>query len=175
MQEELWRDIPGFEGFYKASTLGRIKSLARRGTYERILNPIINHSGYYNVSLSKYGKSKNYLVHQLVAKTFIPNPLNLIQINHKDGDKLNNKIDNLEWCTVQENITHSIETGLKPDDKGCNNIHSKFNPEDIAWIRRNYIEKDPVYGCKALAKKFNVGKATISDIINYKTYKNIGE
>lgn len=175
MSNEIWKDIFGYEGLYQASTFGRIKSLARSGTYERILIPVIDNHGYYHITLSKNGIVQRFFIHQLIAKTFIPNSLNLPQVNHKDGNKQNNKAENLEWCTLQENITHSIETGLKPDDKGCNSCHSKFTEDEIKWIRKNYIPKDKEYGCKALAKKFKVGKATISDIINRKTYFNIGK
>lgn len=156
---------------YYISDKGEVKNI----NTGRILKQYITHQGYYRTNIRKENKTIAVFIHQAVASLFIPNPLNLPMVNHKDGNKLNNEVNNLEWCTTQENITHSIETGLKPDDKGCNNIHSKFNPEDIIWIRMNYIKKDPIYGCRALAKKFNVGKATISDIINYKTYKNIGE
>ena len=111
---ELWKDIEGFEGLYQVSTLGRVRSLdkyidaknrnvdkvLKRG---KILKPFYNQDGYLRVSLYKNGKRTDFFVHRLVAETFIPNPLNLPVINHKDEVKDNNYPYNLEWCTVKYN------------------------------------------------------------------------
>ncbi len=101
---EIFKDIKGYEGLYQVSNLGRVKSF-NRGK-ERILKPCLDRYGYFHVTLSKNGKQKGCTIHRLVATTFIPNPNNLPQINHIDGNKTNNKIENLEWCTAQENVTH---------------------------------------------------------------------
>lgn len=104
--KEIWKDVPDYEGLYQVSNLGRIKSLynyKRNGT--NILIPRIKR-GYYTIGLRKNGKRKWFLVHRLVAKAFIPNPNNLPQINHKDENKLNNNIKNLEWCSVSYNNTY---------------------------------------------------------------------
>lgn len=107
---EEWKDIPNYEGLYQASTYGRIKSLKRfrynhskkQIAEERILKPgVVN--GYLRVSLWKDNKFKNYLVHRLIAMTFIPNPNNYKCINHKDETRKNNKVNNLEWCTHKYN------------------------------------------------------------------------
>lgn len=94
MQEE-WRDIPEFKGLYQASNLGRIRSL-KTGI---VMIPQINHKGYHRLLLMKAGKAYSRLIHRLVASAFIPNPMSLPQINHKDENKTNNNISNLEWCT----------------------------------------------------------------------------
>lgn len=93
--EEIWRDIKGFEGSYQVSNLGQVKSL-RNGS-ERVLKPRMNVYGYMQVDLCD-GKRKHYKVHRLVAQAFLPNPDNLPQVNHKDENKTNNAVSNLEWC-----------------------------------------------------------------------------
>lgn len=110
--KEIWKDINGYESLYQVSNIGRIKSFPRRGTYkdEYILNPQITKKGYYRVRLCNKN-SKAYMVHRLVAQAFIPNTDNLPFINHKDENKKNNNVDNLEWCTNIYNIHYgtSIE------------------------------------------------------------------
>ena len=104
---EIWKDIEGYEGLYQISNLGRVKSLNynKRG-FERILKNKTGSRGYFNVNLSKDGKSKNINVHRIVATHFIPNPDNLPQVNHKDENKQNNCVENLEWCTAEYNNTY---------------------------------------------------------------------
>ena len=112
--KEVWKDVIGYEGFYKVSNLGNVKRINSKvksclrhlGGYkivkEHFMTPrIINK--YYSVHLCKDGKSKNVRVHRLVATAFIPNPNNLPQINHKDENKLNNNAENLEWCSCKYN------------------------------------------------------------------------
>ena len=99
MKEE-WRDIKGYEGKYQVSSYGRIKSLNyNRTKKEKILNPCLTKKGYLIVDLYKNGRRKPCTVHKLVALHFIPNYDNLPQVNHKDENKSNNRVDNLEWCT----------------------------------------------------------------------------
>ena len=169
---EVWKDVVGYEGLYLVSNQGNIKSLPRNGTCKqpKNLKMHLGNRGYYVVTLSKNNIRKKFLVHRIVASAFIDNPKNLPQINHKDGNKINNNIENLEWITPYDNIRHSIETHLKPNDKGVKNYHSKLSENDILFIRVNYIPRDKLYGCTALAKKFGVAKSTLSYIINYITY-----
>lgn len=102
---EEWRDIVGYEGLYQVSNLGRIKSLGNDKTKkEKILKPQLYKNGYYRIWLYKNGNKKRYLVHRLVALAFIPNSNNLPCVNHKDEDKSNNSVENLEWCSVSYNI-----------------------------------------------------------------------
>ena len=110
--QEIWKDIQGYEGLYQISNLGRVKSLERiiitsnnitKKISEKILKPCLRKNGYYSIVLQKNNKSKYYTIHRLVAKEFIPNPDNLPQVNHKDENKLNNNVDNLEWCTSKYN------------------------------------------------------------------------
>ena len=112
---EVWKDVVGYEGLYQVSNLGRIKSLPRlvhfkqdlyRMTKERILKNSVLKSGYCKVTLCKPGSQKLTLVHRIVAQAFIPNPLNLEYVNHKDENPLNCCVDNLEWCTHTYNLNY---------------------------------------------------------------------
>ena len=106
-EQEIWKEIDGYDGKYEVSNYGRVRSLKRwRSTNFRILKNALTHRGYYSVSLSKNGKVKNYLVHRLVAASFIKNPLNLPQINHKNENKTDNCASNLEWCTNAYNMNY---------------------------------------------------------------------
>lgn len=112
---EEWRDIPGYIGLYQASNLGRIKSLPKNGRKEKILKQHINErNGYCYVQLSKCGKVKNVRVHRYIAITFLDKPMDeKSQVNHIDGCKTNNKIDNLEYCSGKQNMRHAYDTGLE--------------------------------------------------------------
>lgn len=115
MNNEIWKDIPDYEGLYQASNLGNIKRICRkfvdkigriRQINEVICKPSIDTSGYMQIVLTKNKKRKSYKIHKLIAMTFIPNPDGFPQVNHKDENKLNNKIDNLEWCTLEYNCNY---------------------------------------------------------------------
>lgn len=114
--EEIYKDIEGYEGLYQVSNLGNVRSLDRivncknegkRIQKGRVLDAWVGSHGYYSVGLSKNGMVKTHLVHRLVAEAFIPNPDNLPYINHRDENKLNNTISNIEWCTPKYNIEYS--------------------------------------------------------------------
>ena len=128
MKNEIWRDIKGYEGLYQISNLGRVKSLGRKSysnvcLKDKILNPALEcKNGYKRVCLCKDGKEKRIKVHRLVAQAFIPNPDNKPIINHKDGNKINNSVENLEWCTYKENAQHAIKTGLIDTEKRISNM-----------------------------------------------------
>lgn len=112
--EEIWKDVKDYEGLYQISNYGRVKSLARtahskysdRQLKEIIMSPKTTRFGYYAVRLCKNGKKKDFLVHRLVAQAFIPNNFNLPQINHKDENRKNNNVENLEWCDASYNINY---------------------------------------------------------------------
>lgn len=115
--KEIWKDIPGYEGLYQASNLGRIRSLIRN---KILIGGIKN--GYREVILCKNGKRKYMLVHRLIAQTFLENKKNKPQINHIDGNKHNNNVNNLEWCTRSENMKHAYKIGLQKP------LYAKINP-----------------------------------------------
>ncbi len=153
---------------YEVSKYGDV----RRKETKRILKQNLKKDNYLEVSISMGSRQnvKHYLVHRLVAEAFIPNPENKPQVNHKDGNTTNNQVTNLEWVTNQENITHSIITGLKPNDRGENSCNSKMTKEQVQWCRDMYKPRDKEFGCRALAKMFNVSKSTMSYILTNKTY-----
>lgn len=104
---EEWKDIEGYEGKYQVSSLGNIKSLNYNGKKEiKQLKPCIKGGNYYGVVLCKNGIKKELQIHRLVAQAFIPNPNNLPEVNHKDENKINNCVDNLEWCTSKYNANY---------------------------------------------------------------------
>ncbi len=102
---EIWKTITDFDK-YEVSNLGNVRRQTKKGYH--LLKPHVNAGGYYFVRLSKDGKAKNYTIHRLVANAFIPNPDDEPIINHIDENKLNNKVDNLEWCSAQYNVRYSI-------------------------------------------------------------------
>ena len=118
-EKEQWKPIYGYEGKYEISSFGRVKSLPKTWKRkdgvplhykERILKPRINAYGYARVTLSKNGKPKDFFIHRLVAFAFINNPLNLAEVNHKDENPLNNKVDNLEWCSHLYNNNYGTKS-----------------------------------------------------------------
>ena len=171
----MWKDIPGYEGLYQASDMGEIKSIRRwvnngqpSGRYveEKILKPVLSGRGYEQVMLRKNGKSVHQYVHRLVALTFLANPSNKKAINHKDGNKRNNSVNNLEFVSYSENNYHAYANGLK--GKGELFYNSKLSSENVMFIRNTY----PKLNYNQLAKLFNVSRATIRDVVLNKTWKN---
>lgn len=111
MDREIWKDIEGYNGKYIVSNMGRVARITKmKGLH--YLKGQLNHKGYLRVNLIKKHKYHSFRVHRLVGLAFIPNPLNKPQINHKDGNKLNNRVDNLEWVTNEENYEHAIKHNL---------------------------------------------------------------
>ena len=130
IDNEVWKDIKGYEGLYRVSNMGRIYSLTRK----KILNTCQNKRGYKCVGLRKNGKKIIYLVHRLVALNFIDEIPNKKQVNHIDGNKTNNVVENLEWCSASENVRHRFEV-LKQKYTLSKKIICKFDMND------NFIEK----------------------------------
>ena len=127
--QEIWKDVKGYEGLYQVSNIGRIKSLPRKTNNQYnnglIRKLVIRNNGYYFINLYKNNKSKLFTVHRLVAIAFLCNPNNLPCVNHIDGNKLNNNVNNLEWCTYHENEIHAFLKKLKKP------IYKKVNQYDM--------------------------------------------
>lgn len=118
--EEIWKPVVGWEGRYEVSSLGRVRSISTKWHRGIIRKFHIRGTGYYHVTFTRGNKSYNFYVHRLVAQAFIPNPENKPEVNHKDGNKLNNTVENLEWATYTENILHSyhvLGNDLKKNQK----------------------------------------------------------
>jgi hypothetical protein len=121
------------------------------------------------------GLKKKMKQHRALMETFVPNPENKPFINHIDGNKLNNSLSNLEWCTHRENCDHALRTGLYDGLCGENSYMAKLTEEDVLYIRKNLIPKDKKMGFRAMAKKFNISVWSITDAYYGKTWKHIGE
>ena len=142
---EIWKPIKNYESLYEVSSLGKVKSFKRSGAKEKILKCFYDEYGYVRVCLSKNGKSKKYKVHRLVAEAFIPNPKNFPQINHDNGIKDDNRVENLEWCTSSFNTIHSYVNNLnKTKDKKIkvtnknNNYNQTFRSMRMESIKMGY-------------------------------------
>lgn len=166
--KEIWKLITiNDNSKYEISNFGRIRKINKdyrspKYTYLKLgkLKP------YYNISLTINSKQKTYLVHRLVAQTFIPNPNNFPQVSHIDGNKGNNKVDNLEWCTSKQNINHAINNGLwNHDNKG------KFKKGIIPWNKNKKFDNNYI------KKHYNTIKVNQYDLQNnfIKTWGSINE
>ena len=177
---EIWKDIPGFEGKYRVSSFGRIKSLDRfreKHHYpECILNTSkrLTHDGYARVSVrDDDGYQHEYRVNKLVATVFIPNPDGKSSVNHIDGDKLNNHVSNLEWATRSENMKHAYKHGLKLPVIGTQNGNAKLTADEVRKIRAEYVPQSQIHGTVALGKRYGISNAAIGRIIRGTAYKNV--
>lgn len=153
---EVWKDINGYEGLYQVSNLGNVKSL--KYGKERILKPDVSKFGYLFVDLCKNNICKSFRVHRLVAIVFIPNLENKEQVNHINGIKTDNMVQNLEWVTAKENIQHAYDNGLKYAQKGEKHINSKLTNEQVLSIKKDNRTQ------KEIAKDYNVSFQQISRI-----------
>jgi hypothetical protein len=166
---EVWKDIPEYEGLYQISNLGRVKSFQRNR--ELILKSFKNRYGYHQVDLSKNKKGKSYTNHRLVMLTFKLDVKSYYdEVNHIDGNKENNHIDNLEWCTRSENIQHAYDNELRTS-KGENNARSKLTEIQVKKIR--FYGKNQIFNQSDLSKMFNVNTRSISNIILNKSWKHV--
>lgn len=120
-----WLDVVGYEKTYMISNTGLLKSLKRNTAHERIMKPQIDKGGYVYFNLTKDGIRKSKKAHRLVAEAFIPNPDNKYSVNHINGNKQDNRVENLEWATMAEQASHAVETGLwKWSDESKNKLRN---------------------------------------------------
>ncbi len=176
-QEEIWKDVVGYEGLYQVSSLGRIRSLDRivktaKYSYS-IKGKILSHSNskkrYPNLRLSRFGKFKNVVIHRLMAIAFLPNPLNKKEVNHINGIKNDNRLENLEWVTPKENSVHSRLTGLAKQN-GEDSVWAKLKNEDVLVIRE-MAENGITF--REIGEKFGIQPMTAWNIANRKRWKHI--
>lgn len=160
MQKEIWRDIDNYYIFYEISNFGNVRN--KQTKY--VLKQQLNSSGYLGVTLSHYRVKR--LVHRLVGQAFIPNPENKPQINHKDSNKTNNKVENLKWLTAKENSLHSLKYGLGRD---ClrKNKYGRLNKNQILEILE-YSKKGKKQ--QEIADIFKINHSMVSQILSGKRW-----
>lgn len=175
---EKWLPVVGYEDLYEVSSLGRVKSLDRvvehsskgkqlvRGRVMRITTT----SKYPRVMLSKNGITKQHSVHRLVAEAYLSNPNNKPAVNHKDGNKNNNVVSNLEWSTYSENIRHSFANGLSKVASGEKSHAAKLSLSDVFDIRCRAAKGEMK---KNLAYEFGVSKGNITAIVQGKSWREV--
>ena len=176
MAEEVWKDVVGYEGVYQVSTLGRVRSLERTihkndGTSmlipSKMIAPVLMNKGYIGATLCKNKIQRIKRVHRLVAQAFIPNPENKPQVNHKNGDKTDNRVENLEWATAKENIRHAFDNGL--------NGYSEYRCQrarEASAKPVKCVETGEVFDSLTdAARKYNIDLGNMSGCVNGYKYK----
>lgn len=157
--KEEWKSIPRYDDYY-ASSLGRIKS--KRFNRSKILKPNTNCKGYLYLTLCKNKIRKSMTVHSLISLTFIGNRPSNFDINHKDGNKKNNYIDNLEYCSRSDNMKHAFNTGISKPVVGSRNGKSKLTGSQVIRIKE-LLNMGCVFQ-HTIAEAFGVHKSTIGSI-----------
>lgn len=175
-QKEEWRDVAGYEGLYQVSNFGNVKRVALipKYRYGCFLTPTPTHKGYIEVTFCKGHpvQQKSFRIHQLVMRTFgSAPPFDKAEVNHKNGCKTDNRIDNLEWMTTKENVNHSFKVlGRQPNHlRGEDHFH-KLTDEDVKIIRQMFADGNSI---SEITKYFAVARRTISDVIHRKTWTHI--
>ena len=165
------KEISGFEGLYVIDDTGNVASVKKRKGRVGVIKPTITENGYCRITLRNNGRKRTVYIHRLVAEAFIPNTENKPCVNHIDGDKTNNSVSNLEWCTYSENMKHAVSKGLNafPNLKGELHPQSKLNAELVREIRAKYASGEKPLN---LAKEYGVTKEQIYNIIHFKHWKN---
>lgn len=195
LSDEIWKPIARFNGEYEVSDMGRVRSTHKvivrscgkpYTRISRVLRPAIDAVGYMRIAVSFKGSLITCKVHRLVAEAFIDNPENKPTVNHKWGNKLDNRASELEWATCEEQTEHAIRTGLikmeyTPDERrqsvnrvikrGSLNGCSKLTEAEALEIRRKFVPT--VYTREMLSKEFKVTIACIKNVLSRKTWKHV--
>jgi hypothetical protein len=169
MENEIWKDIFGYERLYQVSNYGRIKSFACKTRDPFIMSQFNHKQGYKRISLTRANHDKTFMVHRLVAEAFIPNPRNKKTVNHIDGDKGNNNVLNIEWATQKENNMHAWSTGLnytslKVIKSSC--LRAKLDKCQVLSLKRDFVNG---LSLKDLSEKYFISKAQACRIVNGKS------
>lgn len=170
LEGEVWVDIEKYKGVYMISNKLRIKRIMhRKNPTDKLMKYYSPENDYHITGLTVNGKVNSELVHRLVAIAFIPNPLNLPEVNHKNGIKSDNRIENLEWVTCAENTQHAFDTGLNKGKKGRHYNFINLTEKDILEIRAigNSVS------AMVLGQKYKIGRNNIYKILNKEVWNNI--
>lgn len=161
--KEVFEDLTGYEESYQISDKGRVFSKRRldgnRIIYGKELHPTITQDGYLKIGLTKDGETKKFYLHRLVAQHFIENPQNLPQVNHKDGNKFNNDVSNLEWCTRKQNQEHAVKNFLM--QHGEARPSAKLTEQDVLEI----YQLKGTLSAREIGERYGVSKNTINVIL----------
>jgi len=181
--EEEWKDVVGYEGLYQVNKFGAVRSLdkLRTITYTtgtiatmnfsgKVLSPKTEKSGYITQSITNSGVRKTIKVHRMVAMAFIPNPENKPQVNHKNGIKSDNRVENLEWVTTFENRQHAYDTGLQKPTSGTINGMCTHSDREIEFIKIQYA-----LGMRQIdiANNYGFSPSMVNLIVKNKAWKHI--
>ena len=167
--KEVWKDIENYEGLYQVSNLGNVKRLRGKGcNQERLIARNINKYGYVYRTLHNKGISIKHKEHRLVANAFINNPYKKSTVNHINGIKTDNRVENLEWCTIIENKQHAINTGIT-NTKGEKNHFSKLTEQQVLEIREIGFSQTRI----SLSRKYGISSSNVTRIIKREMWKHI--
>lgn len=168
------KDVKGFEGVYFVDDSGKVFSKRRQGNKGGEIAPVKSTGGYFRVYLRNKGPRKTVLLHRVVAEAFIPNPENKPCVNHKNGDKSDNSVENLEWVTYSENMKHAVKNGLNAIPGLCGEKHpnSKLSWKSVSDIRRCFSDGESP---RTLAKKYGITREQVYNIVNFKQWTHISD
>lgn len=168
---ECWKSIAGYEGYYEVSDLGQVRSLPRKGSPRFFLLRQGNKCGYRSVGFQIARVDSTFSVHQLVARAFIPNPRDLFEVNHLNGNKADNRACNLDWCTRSENVQHAFDNGFKFGLKGESHPRALLTDEAVRQIRAKFRPR--VYTRSMLAREYGVKPRTIKAVISRQLWGHV--
>lgn len=168
---ELWKEVPEAAGRYYVSTLGRLLTIAWKGTSQaRVMKPALDPCGYMRTMIVRDGRTRTIKIHRLVAQTFLPNPANLSDVNHINGIKSDNRPENLEWMSRKQNMQHAFRTGLQ-HIRGVSNPACILTEAQVLEIRSKHQPR--IYTREVLATEYGVSLPTIKDILRGATWKHL--
>lgn len=156
----IWVDV---SEKYECSNEGHIRNKKTK----RVLKEFIGKDGYMRTQFD----GKTQTIHRVIAKAFLPQETGKVFVNHKNGDKQDNRVENLEWCTRSENVKHAYDNGLIKPKTGSNNGRCKLSENDVKYIKENYRRGDKEFGAKALAQRFGVASQTICAVVSGQNWK----